>query len=153
VRRPLLRHALDAVTEHRAGVLVDRPLDDALVVVDEQARGREDVRLRLLRLVELQRPGDRLRGAAAQLPLIVDGRACGAEIRARRQRPERRWRRGENPIPMIREIRNPSVAFDASANWLRHVFEYVALARRFLCSACPVPGIRQERRGRTAPAR
>jgi hypothetical protein len=32
---PLLRHALDAVTEHRASVLVDRPLDDALVVVDE----------------------------------------------------------------------------------------------------------------------
>ena len=37
----LLHDALNAVANLRAGVDIDRPLDDALVVVDEQPRGRE----------------------------------------------------------------------------------------------------------------
>src|ERR1019366_2388527 len=87
---------------------VDRALDHALVVVDEQARGHEDVGERLLDLIELQGAADRVGRAAPELPLIVDGRARGAQVDARRQRSDSDRRRVLT-VAGIGKIRNPAV--------------------------------------------
>src|SRR5205085_5974441 len=89
----------------------------------EEPRGREDIRLPLARLIELQRARNRVRGAAAQATLVVHGRTAGAEIDARWQRAERQPTRGEHPVASIGQIGNPSVVFDPRALRCSHDFQ------------------------------
>src|SRR5262249_15047563 len=77
----IARDRLDAVANHRAAVDRHRAFDDALVVVDEQAR-RHEVAHALLHAVELDRARDGVGRAAAQVALVVDGRAFGPKIDA-----------------------------------------------------------------------
>src|SRR6266511_2129532 len=109
VRRALMRDRLDPVADHRAGILVDRPLDDALVVVDEEARRLKDVDELLFHLVELESRCDRIRRAAAEASLVVDGRTGVAQIDRAGKRPEVPERRFEHPIALVGKIRNPAV--------------------------------------------
>ena len=73
-------HGLDPVAEHGAGVGVDGAFDDALVVIDEESRRDEDVRERLLHLIELDGAADGVGRAASELALIVDRRTERAEV-------------------------------------------------------------------------
>src|SRR5437667_8090621 len=102
VRRALLGDALDAVTDHRARVLVDGAFHDPLVVVDEEARGREHSARFLLDLVELQGAGDRVGGAAAQGTLVVDRRTAAAQVDLGWEWPEPRQRRRVELVALIR---------------------------------------------------
>src|SRR3569833_1270511 len=76
----LLTDGLDAIAKHRAGIIVNTVFDDSLVVVDEQARRSEYLREALLHLVELDRAADGVGGAAAELALVVNGRAVVTKI-------------------------------------------------------------------------
>src|SRR5262249_57899713 len=96
-------------TNHRAGILVDRALDDSLVVVDEQARRCKDVGQRLLHLIDLERAANRVRRAAPQVPLVVPRRTALAQVDALRQRADfREWCRVD-AVAMNGEIRYPSI--------------------------------------------
>src|SRR5581483_9912264 len=66
-------------------------------------------RLLLLHAVELDRGGDRVAGAAAELALVVDGRAVRGQVYRGRELAEDGGRRGEEMIARIRQIRNPAV--------------------------------------------
>src|SRR2546430_16714671 len=71
----LFGHGLDPVTEHGAGVGVDGAFDDALVVIDEETRGNEDLRELLFHLVELDGAANGIGGGTSPTGLIVNGRA------------------------------------------------------------------------------
>ena len=114
---PVARHRLDAVADHRAAVAGHRPLDLALVVVDEQTR-RHEVPQPLLHAIELHRPRDRVGGAAAELALVVDGRALRAKVGRRRQRQEILRRRGVQVVALVGLVGDPSVM--ANLTWLGH---------------------------------
>src|SRR5207253_1925544 len=78
----------------------DRGLDDALVVVDEKRRRHEYGEL-LLHALELDRPGDRVGRAAAQLALVVDRRAPAAQVGPRREGGEELGRRGVQVVALV----------------------------------------------------
>src|SRR6266568_728757 len=105
------RDSLYAVADLRAAVRPHRVLDDALVVVDEEARRHEDGEL-LLHLIELDRPADGVRRAAAEGALVVDRRAPAPEVGARRQRGEKLRRRGVQVVALVGLVRDPAVAAD-----------------------------------------
>ena len=107
-------HGLDPVTEHGAGIDVDRAFDDALVVVDEETRGNEDLRELLFHLVELDGAGDGVGGAASQLALVVNGRAFCSQVDLGRQGAKEGGWRGVKEIALIGDIGDPAVAFDFS---------------------------------------
>src|SRR4029077_11997439 len=79
-RGTLFGHRLDPVAENGAGVGVDGAFDDALVVIDEETRGNEDLRQLLFHLVELDGAANGIGSTTSQLALIVNGRALFAQI-------------------------------------------------------------------------
>ena len=116
----LIRERLHPVAQLRAAVLVHRALDDALVVVDEQPR-RDEVRLLLLEQLELERAADRIRGARAELPLIVDGRHLRAQIDGGWQRGRGAPRNAKREVALVGKIRNPSESLDRELARHRHL--------------------------------
>src|SRR2546429_4750786 len=68
-------HGLDPVAEHGAGV---GAFDDALVVIDEETRGNEDLRELLFHLVELDGAPNGIGGATSQPVPIRNGPALVA---------------------------------------------------------------------------
>ena len=96
------------VAEHGAGVGGDAAFEDAFVVVDEEARGDEDLREALFHLVELDGAADGVSGATAELALVVNGRAFAAEIDARRKGAEEGGRRGVEEIALVGAIGDPA---------------------------------------------
>src|SRR5207245_10012765 len=76
----LFGYGLDPVAEHGAGVGIDGAFDDALVVVDEETRGDEDLREALFHLVELDGAAHGIGGATSQRTLVIDRGALWPEI-------------------------------------------------------------------------
>src|SRR6266550_7617281 len=110
----LFGHGLYPVAEHGAGVGVDGAFDDALVVIDEETRGNEDLRELLFDLIELDGAPNGIGGATSQLALIVNGRALFAQIDPGRKGAEKGRGRGVKIIALVRNVRDPAVAFDFS---------------------------------------
>src|SRR5205823_147302 len=110
----LFGHGLDPVAEHGAGVGLDGAFDDALVVVDEETRGNEDLRKPLSHLIELDGAADGVAGATSQLALIVNGRALFAQIDPGRQGAQESGWGGVKEIALVRDVGDPAVAFDFS---------------------------------------
>ena len=110
----LFGYSFDPVAEHGAGVGVDGPFDDALVVIDEETRRNEDLREALFHLVELNRAADGVGGATTELALIVNRRAFCSEVDLGRQGAKEGGWRGVKEIALIGDIGNPAVAFDFS---------------------------------------
>jgi hypothetical protein len=108
----LFGYGLDPVTEHGAGIGVNRAFDDAFVVVNEETRGDKDLGKLLFHLVELDSAGDGVGGARSELALVVNGRAFCAEIDLGRKGAQECWGRGVKVIALIGDIGDPAVAFD-----------------------------------------
>src|SRR2546427_13172488 len=64
----------------------------------------------LFRSQELDGARNRVARAAAQLALVLDRRAEGSQVRARRQSRRNRLDGAVQDVPLIRQIRNPTVA-------------------------------------------
>src|SRR5207244_734145 len=105
----LLHDRLDAVADHRARVGLGCVLDRPLVVVNEEAAHVDEAHL-VLPLQELDGARNRVARAAAQLALVLDRRAEGSQVRARRQSRRNRLDGAVQDVPLIRQIRNPTVA-------------------------------------------
>ena len=103
----------DAVADLRAAVGRDGAFDLALVVIDEQAAGHE-IRQALLEQLALEGRGYGVGGAGADLPLVVDLRAVGAQVDAGRQVFGYGLGGCEHEIAHIGEIGLPAVAGDAA---------------------------------------
>src|SRR5205823_9903681 len=112
-----LRDGLDAIADLCARVAVDRPLQRALVVVDEETRGHDRSPSSFLALEELQCPRNRVGGARAQLALVVAGRETVAEVHLRRQSTRQLRRRFVAIVALVRDVANPAEALDA--HWAR----------------------------------
>src|SRR5690242_16812500 len=97
-----LDDGLDAIANLRAGIAVHRPFERSRVVVDEASRGHHRRRLTLFLLEELQGAGDRVRGARAQLALVVAGGEAASEIDPRRQRARQARRRLVAEVALVR---------------------------------------------------
>src|SRR5947207_2324396 len=110
----LFGHGLDPVAEHGTGVGIDGAFDDALVIVDEETRGNEDLRELLFHLVELDGAADGIAGAASQLALIVNRRALFAQIDPGRQGAKESGWGGVKIIALVRDVGDPAGAFDFS---------------------------------------
>ena len=116
-RRALFVDRLDSVSDLCTGVRADGPLDDPLVVVDEQP-GRGERLLLLPHLVELERGSDRVRRAAAQVALVVDRWALLPEIDLRREGGRDLRRRAVQEISAVGQVRIPAVALDLAGHLL-----------------------------------
>src|SRR4029078_8573735 len=106
-----LGDALHPVTDHRAGVGVDRALHGSLVVVDEQARGHE-VFMALLDLSELEGCPDRVGRTAPELALVVDLRHLRPEVGLGRKRGQDRLRRRVHEVAGVGDVRRPPEPLD-----------------------------------------
>ena len=62
----------------------------------------------LFQQLELEGAADRVRGARAELSLVVHRRHLRAQVHARRQRDCRSPRHAKGEVALIGEIRNPS---------------------------------------------
>eukprot|EP00429_Kryptoperidinium_foliaceum_P087686 CAMPEP_0176198324 /NCGR_PEP_ID=MMETSP0121_2-20121125/7995_1 /TAXON_ID=160619 /ORGANISM="Kryptoperidinium foliaceum, Strain CCMP 1326" /LENGTH=342 /DNA_ID=CAMNT_0017537173 /DNA_START=305 /DNA_END=1331 /DNA_ORIENTATION=+ len=71
----VLHHALDAVADVGAGILAHAAFHVALAPVDEQPRRHPGLEA-LPELLVLEGGGERVRGATAEAPLVVDVKAC-----------------------------------------------------------------------------
>ena len=65
-----LGDGFDSVANLRSGIVIDGAFDHSLIIINEQARGREFLRA-LLALVELDCARNAVAGAASELPLVV----------------------------------------------------------------------------------
>src|SRR5207248_4410104 len=77
-------HGLHTVAQRGAAVAGDGVFNHTLVVVDEQARRRQELQFLPLAL-EVNARADRVRGATAKLSLIVNRRAQRVQIHFWRQ--------------------------------------------------------------------
>lgn len=105
--------ARDAVADLRARVRRDVAFDLALVVVDEEPAGHE-VRELLPQQLELEGAGDGVGGAGADLPLVVDAGAAGAQVGAGRQVVGYGLGGREHEIAGVGEVGLPAIAGDAA---------------------------------------
>src|SRR5690242_21416639 len=95
-------YGFDAVTNLRTAVRSGSPFPRALIIVNEQARGHDDRVQTLFHLIKFERGGNRVGGAASQLPLIIDRRAVWTQIKAARQCHAGRVRGGVQVVALVR---------------------------------------------------
>src|SRR2546422_7826881 len=107
IRRPPRSTLFPYTTLFRSRVLADRSFHRALVVVDEEPRGRGRVALGLLQLVELEDRADAVGRTGAELALVVHGRHLRAEALAPRQGLRRLDR--QEVVAHVGTVRPPAV--------------------------------------------
>jgi hypothetical protein len=105
----LFADAFDTIANLRAAVGINRVFDGAFVVIDEQARRRENLRELLFHPVELNGGGDGIGGATAELALVVNQRALRAQVHFGRRRGGQLNGRAIELVAMVRQIRKPAI--------------------------------------------
>ena len=111
----------------------------AFVVVDEEPRGDEVGLKLLLQAIELDRAGDRIAGATAELALIVDNfRTLRPQIDFRRELRQIGRRRGIEMVAMIGSVGKPPVPFDLVPGQLHGSLPYTVPAVPFIGGTLPV---------------
>jgi hypothetical protein len=92
--------------------------DGAFVVINEQARRRENLREPLLHPVKLNGSGNGVGGATAELALVINRRALRAKVNFGRQYTGQFHRCGVKMVALIRQIGQPAV----TGNLVAHKF-------------------------------
>src|SRR5438094_120883 len=68
----LFRNALDPITNHRTGIVVDRVFHGAFIIIDKQPRWDEHLTQPLFHLIEFNGPSDRVCRTTSNFSLIVN---------------------------------------------------------------------------------
>ncbi len=109
---PLFRNGLDPVADLGTGIGGNGVFDGSFVVVDEES-GREEVGELLFELVKLDCGADGVRGATAEVSLVVDGRAFWSEIYFGGQCLEVDESGAEQVVAVVGKVWDPAVAWGA----------------------------------------
>jgi hypothetical protein len=118
----LLGERFDSVTQETAAIVVRGAFDRAFVVVNKEP-AKIDIRTAVLELEKLERADKRMRGARAELALILNRRTFFPQIHFRRQFHDSRLDCGVGEIAMIRQIGQPAVPLlRASMNFRWHLY-------------------------------
>ncbi|HLG96379.1 MAG TPA: hypothetical protein VKX49_08715 [Bryobacteraceae bacterium] len=93
----LANYGFDSIAQFRAAILARIVFQNSFVVIDEQARGREKG-LTLLLAFEIDSRGDRIRGAASEVLLIVNRRQAAGSTQVAGGRERDAFGDGEHVV-------------------------------------------------------
>src|SRR6266446_4422539 len=111
----LFGERFDSVAKKRAAVLVHRPFDRALVVINKEPAEIDKLRA-VLQLEKLERADQRVSGATAELSLVFNRRTFLSQINFCRQLRQSWCNCAVGKIAMVGQVWQPSVPFGRTSS-------------------------------------